>query len=479
MRVTCRMEGDTFEMEDQRNWMDASYKTYVRPLALPWPYPIEQGHRFTQSVTLTVEGALPAVTAAGAEPVTVSVGQTVAAHDAGRRPGAAGGDMRRRRWRTQSCFAWRHRRSWSAGSTPAKAMRQRCSGTMPRSRAGPVRSWCWRSCCPASTLPANRPTIWTVLRSDLRYVQDQIAQAGVQPARIAVSPACDLQCTLPGGVWPKAPSWEEVATAARAAFPGTPLGGGMFSYFTELNRKRPPAGPVRLRLPHHLPHRACRRRPVVDRRPGGAAVHFRQHQGVFAGDAPYWLFPTTLAMRQNPYGAAPAENPHGGRVAMARVDPREHALIGAAWYAGYLAHAARAGLAGVTLAAAAGPSGIVARDGTGVHPSFHVIRGHAALAGAAVLETRSSAPREVQALAVRTGDGLVLWLTNLTGRQQEVRLEGLASDGPALSLQLLEETSMEAFDRDPESWSATGRRVTDRTVELPPYAVAMLGTAGA
>ena len=29
----ARMEGDTFEMEDQRNWSDASYKTYVRPLA--------------------------------------------------------------------------------------------------------------------------------------------------------------------------------------------------------------------------------------------------------------------------------------------------------------------------------------------------------------------------------------------------------------------------------------------------------------
>src|SRR3712207_7382130 len=29
LRVTCRMEGDTFEMEDQRNWTDASFKTYV------------------------------------------------------------------------------------------------------------------------------------------------------------------------------------------------------------------------------------------------------------------------------------------------------------------------------------------------------------------------------------------------------------------------------------------------------------------
>ena len=43
VRVACRMEGDTFEMEDQRNWLDASYKTYVRPLALPWPYTTDQG----------------------------------------------------------------------------------------------------------------------------------------------------------------------------------------------------------------------------------------------------------------------------------------------------------------------------------------------------------------------------------------------------------------------------------------------------
>jgi len=42
-KVRCLMEGDTFEMEDQRNWSDASYKTYVRPLALPWPYVLNKG----------------------------------------------------------------------------------------------------------------------------------------------------------------------------------------------------------------------------------------------------------------------------------------------------------------------------------------------------------------------------------------------------------------------------------------------------
>ena len=63
LEATCRMEGDTFEMEDQRNWSDASYKTYVRPLELPWPYRLADGKPLTQSVALTLDGdatAMPA-----------------------------------------------------------------------------------------------------------------------------------------------------------------------------------------------------------------------------------------------------------------------------------------------------------------------------------------------------------------------------------------------------------------------------------
>ena len=53
LAVCCAFEGDTFEMEDQRQWGDASYKTYVRPLALPWPYMLKDGERFSQAVSIT------------------------------------------------------------------------------------------------------------------------------------------------------------------------------------------------------------------------------------------------------------------------------------------------------------------------------------------------------------------------------------------------------------------------------------------
>jgi len=42
-RVRVQMEGDAFEMEDQRNWTDASFKTYIRPLSKPRPFIIRRG----------------------------------------------------------------------------------------------------------------------------------------------------------------------------------------------------------------------------------------------------------------------------------------------------------------------------------------------------------------------------------------------------------------------------------------------------
>jgi hypothetical protein len=52
--VSVSFEGDVFEMEDQRNWSDASYKTYNRPLSLPFPYLLGAGERVLQTVSLTV-----------------------------------------------------------------------------------------------------------------------------------------------------------------------------------------------------------------------------------------------------------------------------------------------------------------------------------------------------------------------------------------------------------------------------------------
>lgn len=56
-QVEMEFFGDIFEMEDQRNWTDTSYKTYSRPLELPFPYRIQNGQYTDQKITLSVEAS--------------------------------------------------------------------------------------------------------------------------------------------------------------------------------------------------------------------------------------------------------------------------------------------------------------------------------------------------------------------------------------------------------------------------------------
>lgn len=53
------LEGDLFEVEDQRNWTDASFKTFSRPLRLPWPYALGVGEHIRQVVRLELTGRPP------------------------------------------------------------------------------------------------------------------------------------------------------------------------------------------------------------------------------------------------------------------------------------------------------------------------------------------------------------------------------------------------------------------------------------
>ena len=48
--------GDIFEMEDQRNWTDASFKTYCTPLEIPYPVEVSKGTKISQKIKITVEG---------------------------------------------------------------------------------------------------------------------------------------------------------------------------------------------------------------------------------------------------------------------------------------------------------------------------------------------------------------------------------------------------------------------------------------
>lgn len=63
MQVCCSVAGATFDMEDQRNWGDSSYKAYA---PLPYNYPnVKRGNKQHQTLTLTLTNppALPPIDA--------------------------------------------------------------------------------------------------------------------------------------------------------------------------------------------------------------------------------------------------------------------------------------------------------------------------------------------------------------------------------------------------------------------------------
>ncbi len=48
-------EGEVFETEDQRNWTDASYKTYCTPLGIPFPVQLHKGEKVEQDILIQVK----------------------------------------------------------------------------------------------------------------------------------------------------------------------------------------------------------------------------------------------------------------------------------------------------------------------------------------------------------------------------------------------------------------------------------------
>jgi hypothetical protein len=478
VRVSCRMEGDAFEMEDHRNWMDASYKTYVRPLAMPWPYTIEKGEKTPQKVELTIEGHA----GGDAEVETGSVSVMVGAKTGRSMPriglavpaehaadALAKADLIKKAGPSFLVCHFDARKGHGADHM----RRYRELGEMTGA------DLVLEAVIPCLDGDGKPSADLDIMRRDMAVVGDAAREAGVSFSKVAVSPSCDLKCTLPGSVFPDAPGWADLMQAARETFPGAEIGGGMFSYFTELNRKRPPAEVL-----DFICHTGC---PIVHAGDDVSVTETLESLpsifksvGAFGGGKPYWVFPTAVSMRDNPYGAVPAENPDNIRQAMNRVDPRDRGLLGTAWYAGYLAHAARAGVDAVTLATAAGPSGIVytGQDhaqpwfdeaGVPVLAKYHVLAGHGALDGN-VHDTSSSDGRSVQALAVSGDEGLSVWLCNLTGEPQKISLSGVPESGMA---RVLDASTFEAACAD-SGWrdKEPDMPVSASGIDLDAYAVA-------
>ena len=461
--ATLRMAGNKFEMEDHRNWMDASFKTYVCSLLDPWPYILPKGEAFTQTITLAITGKPRSASVQKPSPITVTLGKP-----GGRLPAFATAIGMADAASALAAV------DLIAAAKPARLVCQIDGREQAQAEAAALyREIKAQTGIPVTLeiiLPAAAPAA-----AEMAAIAERIRSARLTPDAVIVTQCHDLKSFQPGAPRPSGPGYGDMAEAARASFPGLPIGGGMLSFFTELNRKPPPAG-----LFDFITHSTC---PIVHAADDLSVMETLEalpwiikSTRAMIGKSPYHLGPSSIAGRDNPYGATSFANPGNQRLCLTDNDPRQRGLFGAAWTFGLAAAMARGRLDAVTLAAATGPRGLILSGGQ-VAPAYHVLAGLAGFSGARMVGTSCDAPNAVATLAHMSAAGPVVWLANLTPQPQKLQLVGMAGTWTRHSLDSGSFAMAAAPDylKTPGILTKLGEtgRAPQKLV-LPPYAVVRL-----
>jgi D-apionolactonase len=413
VEAELRMEGETFETEDQRNWSDDSFKTYGTPLALPMPVEVKEGERLRQSITLCLFGE-------ASEPV--------------REAAALGGALPQRRSVVEAV---------TVVVEPARLLPRPALGL---AGAGLVT-------LAAADAERLRGLRLDHLRADIRLDLDEwptaLARAGAnarllgRPLELALflpeepEPALRALADRARALRAQVASWlvfrasdrvtpDGLATLVRdrlsALDPAALFVGGTDSHFVELNRRRPSrSGLDRFSFALTPQVHAFDDATLVE---NIATLHWLAETArSFAPEMPLAISPVSLRPRVDPRPQAsrePGEPPFSD-------DPRQATPFAAAWTLGFIASAAEAGFVSLSLFELVGPRGVMGR--AGCFPVFDALAEVTAFAGAAVCGARSLRPDRVQALALRSGAQTRLFLANVTGEPHPVRIEGLACVG--------------------------------------------------
>jgi D-apionolactonase len=400
------MEGDAFEMEDQRNWTDASYKTYSTPLELPFPVWIESGESVRQSVTVRLHGDLPESTAPHSDEVDAEV--------------VAEPDLRRRRPEIGYGLSW----SAEPLPVPTETLTQRLLSL----RAAHVRCDLFLDAADWQQRLQQADAWGRAIEAPLQIALFLGDRATEQLQRLG-DVLNELEPQVAGWlifhVSEKSTSakWVELARQALAAWDrNVPFAAGTNAYFAELNR-----GP-RLQMSGVMPCYSINPQVHASDKLSLIETLEAQRDTVRTAETfssqPVVISPITLLPRFNPNatdgsgdGAAPAA------AAEPLADSRQSTLFAAAWTIGCLAELSNGErIHSLTLYELAGTRGVV-DDEAKPYPVYYVFE--AVADSQSVIATRVSQRLRVAALALYRGAGRYrLLLAGLQDEPVNVRISG-------------------------------------------------------
>lgn len=293
--VSVAFEGDTFETEDQRNWMDASYKTYSTPLAIPFPVELKAGDTMFNKVTIMVtrgDGQH-----AKADPIRATTAKHIF-------PAIGYEKNYTRRLNDDDIAALKtipfdHYRTELDLDDGQWRARLDEAVVEARKLATRIELVIFFNSDEAQTL---RDMVET-----LRPVEDTISHVLPLKKGSKVTPL-NLQ--------------KEFYPLMKAAFPNIRVGYGTDAYFTELNRERPQNDLFDfVSFPLHPQAHANDTRTIIENLDTGPDIIATIRSFT---DKPVFVSPVTLASRKNPDARTPTETE-------SPADPRQQTWFGVAW----------------------------------------------------------------------------------------------------------------------------------------------------
>lgn len=386
--AVCQFEGDDYEMEDQRNFSDASFKTYSRSNFMPRPFRLDAGTVLRRSVTLRLDQRprflrRPAAVAQMKVKVsTDSVGQLPA---------------------MRLLASSEKQAAWTGAQAPSHLR---------------VDLRRWSPATPETFLSFTNSFAHTGSPSRLDLLLADDAHATVACRKLAAACAEHHVTVSELAVFPTSP---RAVNAARSCFPDARIGGGTPYFFTHLNR---------MELPPRLDFITYTTCPIIHVADDASVMQslctLTEHVATLRArgvGAPVHVGPIGIGMALDPFGVDVRQEP-GHTVAMASDDPRDHLVFGQAWVLGYLCRMASAGVASVTLAHAC---------------VFDALGALVACQGASLRKVRNPDPDRLAVLAVDDGKTCRVWLANLGPTTVEIELK-LPGTARHLSLRLAPHT---------------------------------------
>lgn len=408
---TVKMQGDVFEMEDQRNWTDASFKTFVRPLSKPRPYVIAKGSRDVQRITISIRSPLAAATPNESRAATVSVGGSI-----GHMPSIA-------LFLDPDDLAAAMANVSMVGPAQNVIVRFDIARGHDRSTLKEAEEF-------AAAIDA-RLAIEAVFdmidpKAEAMNLAEAIRSSNLEPGAVLISPRREFT-TRPSNTLPpdERPVGECVA-ALRAVGVHAPIGAGTASYFTEFNRNPPDGSPDFVFFGSAAIVHAADDISVMETI--GVFPSMIASARNLCSARPVWLGPCTIGMRHNPYGPAVAENPARTRMPAAGDDPRHGALFGAAFVTGVAARAAAAGVDHLIVASPIGRFGLL--DSLGKRRPLHAVHAELAIAAGTDLYEVAVDHPGLAAMGFRRGESIRILIANLTSETIPLALpNGIAIAG--------------------------------------------------